>query len=85
MVVEFTTTHAISAIATYAMGSNPAHGEMYTIQHYVIKCVSDLRRVDGFSLGTPVSSSNKTDRHDITKLLLKVALKHHNPDFCKYQ
>ena len=27
-----------------------------------------------FSPGTPVSSSNKTDRHDITQILLKVAL-----------
>jgi len=27
-----------------------------------------------FSPGTPVSSSNKTDRHDITEILLKVAL-----------
>ena len=27
-----------------------------------------------FSLGTPVSSTNKTDRHDITAILLKVAL-----------
>ena len=27
-----------------------------------------------FSLGTPVSSTNKTDRHDITEILLKVAL-----------
>ena len=27
-----------------------------------------------FSLGTPVSSTNKTDHHDITVLLLKVAL-----------
>ena len=28
-----------------------------------------------FSLGTPVSSTNKIDRHDITEILLKVALK----------
>jgi len=28
-----------------------------------------------FSLGTPFSSTNKTDRHDITKIMLKVALK----------
>jgi hypothetical protein len=28
-----------------------------------------------FSLGTTVSSTNKTDRHDITEILLKVALK----------
>jgi hypothetical protein len=27
-----------------------------------------------FSPGLPVSSTNKTDRHDITELLLKVAL-----------
>ena len=28
-----------------------------------------------FSLGPPVSSTNKTDRHDITEILLKVASK----------
>jgi hypothetical protein len=27
-----------------------------------------------YSLGTPVSSTNKTDRHDVTEILLKVAL-----------
>jgi hypothetical protein len=27
-----------------------------------------------FSLGTPVSSTNKTDRHDKTEILLKVML-----------
>jgi hypothetical protein len=27
-----------------------------------------------FSLGTPVFSTNKTDRHDITEILLKEAL-----------
>jgi hypothetical protein len=37
MVVGFTTTCAISA-----------HGEVYSIQHYVIKFVSDLQHVDGF-------------------------------------
>jgi hypothetical protein len=25
-------------------------------------------------MGTPVSSTNKTDRHDVTEILLKVAL-----------
>jgi hypothetical protein len=33
-----------------------------------------LARVLWFSLGTPVSSTNKTDRHDIAEILLKVAL-----------
>jgi hypothetical protein len=27
---------------------NPVHGEVYLIQHYVIKFVSDLRQVGGF-------------------------------------
>ena len=27
---------------------NPAHGEVYLIQHYVIRFVSDLRQVGGF-------------------------------------
>jgi hypothetical protein len=40
----------------------------------VIKFVSDLQQVWGFSLGAPVSRTNKTDHHDITEILLKVAL-----------
>ena len=44
-------------------------GEMYQIQHYVTKSVSDLGQV-----GTPVSSTNKTDCHDITEIFSKVAL-----------
>jgi hypothetical protein len=42
------------------------------MQHYVIKFVSDLQHVDGFLRVR--SSNNKTDCHDITELLLKVAL-----------
>ena len=30
-------------IATNVVGSKPAHGEVYSIQHYVTKFVSDLR------------------------------------------
>ena len=37
---------------------------MYQMEHYVIKFVIDLRQVGGFSLCPPVSSTNKTDRHD---------------------
>jgi len=42
----------------------------------MIKFVSDLRLVGGFSPNPLVSSTNKTDRHDIpiTEILLKVAL-----------
>ena len=41
------------------------------IQHYVIK---SLTTGHWFSLGTPIFSTNKTDRQDITEILLKVAL-----------
>ena len=36
------------AITTNVVSSNPAHGYAYSIQHYVIKFVSDLRQVGGF-------------------------------------
>ena len=35
-------------IATKVMSSNPVHGEAYSIQHFVIKFVSDLRQIGGF-------------------------------------
>jgi hypothetical protein len=35
-------------ITTNIMSSHPAHGDVYLIQHYVIKFVSDLRQVSGF-------------------------------------
>ena len=40
---RFTTTYA-----TYVVSSNPVHGEVYSIRHYVIKFVSDLWQVSGF-------------------------------------
>jgi hypothetical protein len=50
------------------VSSNPVHGEVYSIKHYVIKFISDLRHV------SPVFSTNKTDRHELTEIELKVAL-----------
>ena len=35
-------------ITTKVVSSNLVHGEVYSIQHYVIKFVSDLRQVCGF-------------------------------------
>ena len=35
-------------ITTKVVSSNPVHGEVYSIQHYVIKFVSGLRWVGGF-------------------------------------
>ena len=54
-------------ITTNVVSLNPSHGEVYSIQHYVIKFVCDLQQVSGFS-------TNKTDCYDITEILFKVAL-----------
>jgi hypothetical protein len=40
----FKPTCAISAYTTNVVSSNPVRGEVYSIQHYVIKFVSDLRQ-----------------------------------------
>ena len=60
-------------ITTKVVSLNPAHGEMYLIQHYVTKFVDDIRQVVVFS-GYSVSFTNKTDIYDITEILLKVVL-----------
>jgi len=49
-IVGFTTTCAISAYHHWSCKLVPAHGEMYSIQHYMIKYVSYLRQVCGFLL-----------------------------------
>jgi hypothetical protein len=61
MVVGFTTIFAISAYHHCCCEFESRSGR--GVQHYVIKFASP-----------PISSSNKTDRHDITEILLKVAL-----------
>jgi hypothetical protein len=40
----------------------------------MIKIVNDLKQVGGFRRLTPISSTNKTDHHEITEILLKDAL-----------
>ena len=35
-------------ITTNVVSLNPAHGKVYSMQHYVLKFVSDLRQVCGF-------------------------------------
>ena len=40
----------------------------------MIKFVSKLEAGRWYSPGTPVSSTNKTDRHDMTEILLTVSL-----------
>jgi hypothetical protein len=59
-------------ITTNVVNSNPAHGEMYSIQHYVIKFDSDLQQVGGFYRALRFLPSIK-HRHNIAEILLKVA------------
>ena len=47
---------------------NPAHDEVYSIKHYVIKFVSDFWQVGGFLQVFRISST------DITEILLKVVV-----------
>ena len=61
-------------ITTQPVISNPAHGDEYSTQHYVIKLVNDFGR----SVDFPVWSGflhQSNDRHDIAEILLKVELK----------
>jgi hypothetical protein len=53
-------------ITTKVVSLNPAHGEVYSIQHYVIKFISDLLSV--VSPGTLASFTNKTDSHNIAEI-----------------
>jgi hypothetical protein len=52
IVVGFITTCAITAYyifcTTKVVSLNPAHGKVYSIQHYVTKFVSNLRQVGAF-------------------------------------
>ena len=71
MVVGFITTYVISTYHHWCeFKSRSGQGE----QHYVIKFVSDLRQVGGFLCVPLVSSTNKTDCHYRTEIVLKVAL-----------
>ena len=72
MVVGFTTTYAISSYHHWCCEFESRSGR--GVQHYVIKFYQWLVTGRWFSPGPPVSSTNKTNRHDITEILLKVAL-----------
>jgi hypothetical protein len=59
-------------ITTKVVSSNPANGEVYSIEHYVIKFVSDLRDVSGFL-------------HQYNWNIVESGVKHHNPNPIRYK
>ena len=82
MVVGFTTTYAIHAYHHWSCEYKSRSDEVYSIQHYVIKFDSEFVTDHWFSPDIPVPSTNKTDCHNITEILLKVVLNtitHPNP------
>ena len=62
-------------ITTEVLSLNPAHGEVYSLQLYVINFVSDLLYVEGFLRVLRFTSRIKaTYTSDIAGILLKEAL-----------
>jgi hypothetical protein len=80
MVVGFTIGYAISAYNNEwcEFKSRSERG----VQHYVKKFVSDLQQVCGFFRILRFPSTNKIDHHNITEILLKVALSTINQNQC---
>jgi len=63
-------------ITTKVVSSNSTQSELYSIEQYVIKFVSDLGKVDGFLwvLRFPPQIKLTTTMYIVTEILLKVAL-----------
>ena len=59
-------------ITTNVVSLNPSHGEVYSIQRYMIKFVSDLRHIGSFLWVLQFPPPIKLTA--ITEILLKVAL-----------
>ena len=75
-VVGFTTPYPISTIHHYRCEFESCSGEVSSIQYYVIKFVSDFRRVCGFLLvfQFPPPMKLTTMIYLVTEILLKVLL-----------
>jgi hypothetical protein len=67
MIVGFTTTYAINAYHHLCCEFESRSCEVYLIQHYVIKFISDLWQVVGFLRVLRFHATKKTDRHNITE------------------
>jgi hypothetical protein len=65
-------------VATKVVSLNPAHGEPYSIQHYVIKFVSDLLQVGDFLQVLQFPPSIKLTSM-IQVYIVEHGVKHHHP------
>ena len=73
MIDGYATNCAINAYHHLSCDFEPRswRGVFYATFYKVCQCLATGRR---FSSGTTVSTTNKTERHDITDILLKVVL-----------
>jgi hypothetical protein len=78
MVVEFRVQS--EPIMTKVVSLNPVHGEMYSIQHYLIKFVGDgdLRQICGFHRYSGFL-------HQYNWNIVESGIKHHKPNQAIYQ
>ena len=76
MVVGFSSTCAIrGAYRHQSCEFEPRSGRCAIDTTLCSKVYQGLATGQWISMGTPVSTTNKTDRHDITEILLKMTLK----------
>jgi hypothetical protein len=84
MVVGFTTTYASSAYNHRSCDFETRSCEVYSIHHYMIKFVSDLRNVGGFLLALRFPPTKKTDRQDKLKYCWKAFKNFYRLPFSKW-
>jgi hypothetical protein len=80
MVVGFQATYAISAYHQWSCEFEPRSWRGVLDTTLCDKVCQWLATGQWFSLGSPVSFTNKIDRHDIVEILLEVALNTINPE-----
>ena len=82
MVVGFITTYAVGAYHHQSIEFEPCSWHAVLDTTFMIKFVSET--CQWFSPSIPASSTNKTDRHDIAEILLKMALNTINYNYYIY-
>ena len=69
-------------VCTKAVSSHPVHGEVYSIQHYVIKFGSDLRQIGGYLRVLRFPPPIKLTA-TILQNFVEIGVKHHKPNQTK--
>ena len=75
MIYDFQLPMQSVSITTKVVSSNPVHGEVYSIQHYVLKFVSNLWQVGVFLLVLRLPRYNWN--------IVESGIKHHKPNHDK--